>query len=297
MRSSVREPINGANANSSFAERKDGIQISESQYSNLAELVYRLSGINLGVGKKDLMRARLAKRLRVSGCRDVREYLNRLEKDSTGSELILFLDCITTNKTDFFRESQHFDFLVRDFLPRLDKVCKDGAPLLIWSAACSTGEEPYTLAMVLLENKTSWSRRDAKILASDLSTQVLDHAKRGVYAMERVSDIPRSLLTRYFQRGTKQWEGHARVRPELRSMIQFKRINLMDPFEFQQKFHIIFCRNTMIYFDRETRERLTNKFHECIAPGGYLFVGHSESLTGVNHPFKFIRPAVYRKEG
>ena len=152
------------------------------------------------------------------------------------------------------------------------------------------------MAIVLLEEHAAWSRRGAKILASDISTQVLGHAQRGVYAMERVAGLPRPILTRYFQRGVKKWEGHARVRPEVRSMVQFRRINLMDPFDFQQKFHIIFCRNTMIYFDRETRERLTNKFHDFLASGGYLFVGHSESLTGVNHPFKFIRPAVYRKE-
>ena len=296
MRQSPSDSSNGKKEETSFLIRKEGVQISDKQYSSLAELVYRLSGINLGTGKKDLMKARLAKRLRITGCRDVDEYIKQLERDKTGSELVSFLDCITTNKTDFFREPQHFEFLIQDFLPKLDKICKDGGPLLIWSAACSTGEEPYTLAIVLMENQATWSRRGVQILASDLSTKVLDHAKKGVYATDRITGIPRPYLTHYFQKGTKKWEGHVRVRKELRDMIHFKRINLMDQFEFRRQFYVIFCRNTMIYFDRETRERLTNKFYNCIAPGGYLFVGHSESLTGVNHPFKFVRPAVYRKE-
>lgn len=296
MQHSDSEHINQENENSPFMIKPGGIQISNSQYTNLANLVYRLSGINLGSGKKDLLKARLAKRLRATGCRDVREYVQYLEQDSTGGELVSFLDCITTNKTDFFREPQHFEFLTQEFLPKLDKVIKDNSPLLIWSAACSTGEEPYTLAMVLMESKSAWARRGAQILASDLSTKVLDHAQRGIYGMDRVAGLPRSVLTHYFQRGTKKWADYVRVRQELRSMVKFRRINLMDPFQFQQKFQVIFCRNTMIYFDRETRERLTNKFYDCVAPGGYLFVGHSESLTGVNHPFKFVRPAIYRKE-
>ncbi|MCA1987777.1 MAG: protein-glutamate O-methyltransferase [Desulfarculus sp.] len=273
-----------------------GFQLTEAQFSKLASLVYRLCGIHLGEGKRELLRARLAKRLRATGCRDVQEYIERLEGDRSGHELVCFLDVITTNKTDFFREPKHFEFLVDDVLPKLDKLCHGNEPLRIWSAACSTGEEPYTLAMVLMENRALWERRGAGILASDLSTKVLEQAQNGVYAQDRVADIPRPFLTKYFQRGTNRWAGYVRVRPELRKMIQYRRLNLMDNFDFDKPFHVIFCRNVMIYFDKPTQERLVEKFRACLVQGGYLMVGHSESLTGIHHRLAFTRPAVYRRQ-
>ena len=273
-----------------------GFQLTEAQFSKLASLVYSLCGIHLGEGKRELLRARLAKRLRATGCRDVQDYIERLEGDRSGHELVCFLDVITTNKTDFFREPKHFEFLVDEVLPKLDKLCSGGEPQRIWSAACSTGEEPYTLAMVLLEHRALWERRGAGILASDLSTKVLEQAQNGVYAQDRVADIPRPFLTKYFQRGTNRWAGYVRVRPELRKMVQFRRLNLMDAFDFDKPFHVIFCRNVMIYFDKPTQERLVEKFRNCLAPGGYLMVGHSESLTGIRHRLAFTRPAVYRRQ-
>ena len=273
-----------------------GFQLTEAQFSKLASLVYSLCGIHLGEGKRELLRARLAKRLRATGCRDVQDYIERLEGDRSGHELVCFLDVITTNKTDFFREPKHFEFLVDEVLPKLDKLCSGGEPQRIWSAACSTGEEPYTLAMVLLEHRALWERRGAGILASDLSTKVLEQAQNGVYAQDRVADIPRPFLTKYFQRGTNRWAGYVRVRPELRKMVQYRRLNLMDNFDFDKPFHVIFCRNVMIYFDKPTQERLVEKFRNCLAPGGYLMVGHSESLTGIRHRLAFTRPAVYRRQ-
>jgi chemotaxis protein methyltransferase CheR len=273
-----------------------GIMISDAQYTKLASLVYSLCGINLGTSKKELLKARLVKRLRATGISDVRAYMNYLQQDADGSELISFLDCITTNKTDFFRENQHFEFLANDILPNLNKLCGPSAPLRIWSAACSTGEEPYTLSIVLLENQSLWKDRGAGILASDISTKVLSHGKNGVYALERLVPIPKPILRTYFQRGVNRWEGHGRVRPQVKSLVEFKRINLMEPFSFEKAFHVIFCRNVMIYFDKPTREKLVGKFGECLVPGGYLFVGHSESLTGIEHKLKFVRPAVYRRE-
>ena len=273
-----------------------GFQLSEAQFDKLASLVYSLCGIHLGEGKRELLRARLAKRLRATGCRDVKQYIQRLEGDHSGQELVCFLDVITTNKTDFFREPKHFEFLVEEVLPKLDKLCAAGEPLRIWSAACSTGEEPYTLAMVLMEHRALWERRGASILASDLSTKVLDQAQGGVYALDRAGDIPRPLLTKYFQRGTNRWAGYVRVRPELRKLVQFRRINLMDSFNFDKPFHVIFCRNVMIYFDKPTQERLVDKFRNCLVQGGLLMVGHSESLTGIKHRLAFTRPAVYRRQ-
>jgi chemotaxis protein methyltransferase CheR len=273
-----------------------GVQVTDAQYQKLAKLVYRLCGINLGDSKKELLKARLAKRLRATGCPDVRTYISQLEEDSSGTELVCFLDVITTNKTDFFREPQHFEFMAKEILPKLDKLCGPNEALRLWSAASSTGEEIYTIAIVLQENKQHWSRRGAQLFASDLSTQVLEHGRRAVYTMERAACIPRAALTRYFQRGQNRWQGHVRVRPELRNMVEWRRVNLMDPFNFKQRFHVIFCRNVMIYFDKPTQERLVQKFHDCLVPGGYLFVGHSESLTGITHRLGFVRPAVYRRE-
>ena len=273
-----------------------GFQLTEAQFAKLASLVYSLCGIHLGEGKRELLRARLAKRLRATGCRDVKDYIEVMEGDRSGQELVCFLDVITTNKTDFFREPKHFEFLVDEVLPKLDKLCAGGEALRIWSAACSTGEEPYTLAMVLMESRALWERRGAGILASDLSTKVLEQAQNGVYAQDRATDIPRPLLTKYFQRGTNRWAGYVRVRPELRKMVQFRRINLMDPFDFDKPFHVIFCRNVMIYFDKPTQERLVDKFRNCLVQGGYLMVGHSESLTGIHHRLAFARPAVYRRQ-
>ena len=273
-----------------------GVKITDAQYQKLRSLIYSLCGIHLGDGKRELLKARLAKRLRATGRPDVRSYISFLENDASGDELVNFLDVITTNKTDFFRENQHFEFMSSQVLPRLDQLCGRGGDLRIWSSACSTGEEPYTIAMVLLEQRNAWAGRNAQVLATDLCTRVLEHARRGVYAAERVAGIPRSILTRYFQRGMPRWQGPVRIRPDVRAMVPFERLNLMDPFKFDKPFHLIFCRNVMIYFDRSTQEKLVSKFFNLLVPGGYLFVGHSESLTGIKHSLAFVAPAVYRRE-
>ena len=273
-----------------------GLDLSEAQFRKLAKLVYGICGINLGDDKRDLLRARLAKRFRTIGVQGVDDYIRRLENDTQGCEIVGFLDCVTTNKTDFFREPQHFDFLANQVFPGIDKICGRGENYRIWSSACSSGEEPYTLAMVALENRARLGGHQVEILASDLSTKVLGQAERGIYAMDRVQGIPRNLLTAYFQKGQGNWGGHVRVKAAVRNLVSFRRINLMERFDFKQTFHAIFCRNVMIYFDKETRARLVDKFKACLPRGGYLFVGHSESLTGLEHKLKFVRPAVYRKE-
>ena len=272
------------------------ISISDAQYKKLAQLVYSLSGINLGDSKKELLKARLAKRMRVTGVRNVGDFISRLEKDSSGEELIGFLDSITTNKTDFYREPQHFDFLSTEVLPSMDKLCGPNGKFNMWCAAASTGEEPYTLAITLMEGQQYWSRRGVSFLASDIDTQVLKHAQRGIYSQDRVTGIPRNVLTKYFQKGANRWSGHVRVKAPLRNMIEFRKVNLMDDFGFDGTLHVIFCRNVMIYFDKPTQQRLVEKFYNCLCKGGYLFVGHSESLTGIKHRLRFVRPAIYRKE-
>ena len=285
-----------SSASAETASSAVGLKLSDSQFRKLAKLVYRISGISLGEDKRDLLRARLAKRFRTIGVQGIDEYIQRLENDTQGHEIVGFLDCVTTNKTDFFREPQHFDFMARQVFPQIDRICARGENYRIWSAACSSGEEPYTLAMVALENQALLGGRQVEILASDLSTKVLSQAGKGIYPMERVAGIPRNLLTAYFQKGQGDWQGHVRLKASVRSLVSYRRINLMERFDFKQVFHAIFCRNVMIYFDKETRSRLVDKFKACLPKGGYLFVGHSESLTGLEHKLKFVRPAVYRKE-
>ena len=270
--------------------------LTSAQYKQISEFIYKISGINLGDGKEGLLRARMTKLLRASKTGSVEEYIKRMEADTSGSLLISFLDVVTTNKTDFFRENQHFIFFSETVLSSLSEICQPGEPLRIWCAASSTGEEPYTIAMVLQEHRDLWAKRGAQIFASDLSSKVLQHAAQCIYAKERVSNIPKNLLYSYFQKGTGPYEGFVRVRKPLRTMIRFSRINLMEKFDFAQKFHIIFCRNVMIYFDRPTQERLVAKFYDIMLPQSYLFVGHSESLTGIDHKFAFVKPAIYRKE-
>lgn len=261
-------------------------------------MVYEKCGINLREGKKELVRARLGKRLRETGFEDFRAYYKFLSEDETGDELVHMLDAISTNLTSFFREEKHFNFLTETVFPSYVTGKKQGGSrrLRLWSAGCSSGEEPYTLAISLLEYFGQGTAYDINILATDISTKVLAQASRGVYPAARLSRMPQHLLTKYFQRGHGSNEGNFRAKPLLRDMIEFKRLNLMEPFPFKEVFNLIFCRNVMIYFDKETQQLLINKFYDCIVPDGHLLTGHSESLTGIRHAFKYIRPSVYQKQ-
>ena len=257
------------------------VALGAAEFREIGALVRDVAGIQLPAGKEGLVRARLAKRLRAHGVSSYGEYLE-LVRDPSGGELAEMVDVLTTNKTDFFRESAHFDVLARDVLPPLGT-----APVRIWSAGCATGEEPYTLAMVLREA----GRHDAKILATDISRRVLAHAKAGVYADAAVRPVPDALRTRHFARTERGWEAGA----GLKSLVTFARLNLMARWPMRGPFHAIFCRNVMIYFDRDTQQALVARFRELLAPGGYLFVGHSESLTALRHDFTYVLPAVYRR--
>jgi chemotaxis protein methyltransferase CheR len=268
--------------------------LTDDNFIKFKDLIYNKCGICLHDGKKELVRARLNKRLRQTGIKTFTDYYKYLTQEDNGNELVVMLDAISTNKTSFFREIKHFDFLKENVFPSY-AAGDYGRRLRFWSAACSSGEEPYTLAISLLEylGQTNF---DIKILATDISTKVLGEAQRGVYPEERIEDIPGPLIRSYFQQGQGRQQGYYRVKPNLRNLISFKRFNLMDKFPFNTIFQFIFCRNVMIYFDKKTQERLVNKFHQCLIPGGYLMIGHSESLTGVNHPFKYIQPSVYQKD-
>ena len=267
--------------------------ITSDEFVRFRTLIYDESGIALGDQKQTLLASRLSKRLRDLGLTTFTEYYEHVTGDLTKEEFTRMLDLISTNKTDFFREPKHFDYLRERILPALAGERR----IRIWSSACSTGEEPYTIAMTLYEGVDDPQRWDFKILASDLSTRVLAKAAAGLYEADRVRDVPPEVVRRHFLRGRGESEGLVKVKPHLASMIRFRRLNLMDDrFPIKSPLDLIFCRNVMIYFDRPTQEQLVNKFYRYLKPGGHLFIGHSESLQWVEHPFKVMGPTIYRKE-
>lgn len=271
------------------------LQLSDTEFSRLCRLVHRHAGIHLTVHKKELVRARLMKVLRGRSLASFQEYYDLVLADKSGVELACLLDALSTNLTAFAREPGHFQYLAQEILPAWRQG--QGEPLrqTLWSAGCSTGEEPYTLAMILMDTFPGEDLSQVKIYASDLNTQVLTQAERGVYPLARMEPIPPEWRRRFFQKGVREQEGFVRVKSEVRRLVNFFRLNLMDPFPFQEKMDVIFCRNVMIYFEKETQAKLVDKFYHCLRPGGYFFIGHSESLCNHQHQFKYVKPTIYRK--
>ena len=269
--------------------------LSEADYEFLRRTIYDLSRINLGPDKRALVSARVGKRLRALGVPSYREYCQNLRTASGAEELGNLVDAISTNHTHFFREESHFDFLRNQLLPqRQANPALRAEPLRLWSAACSSGEEPFTLAIVLAEffqGTAPWH-----IEATDISTRILARAEAAIYDEAKVEPVPRELLRRYFQRGGGEWAGHFRVKEALRERITFRHLNLLQPdYPFHSRFHVIFCRNVMIYFDRPTQEKLVAKFTDQLEPGGHLIVGHSESLGNIRHKLRLLQPTIYQK--
>jgi len=265
-------------------------------FEKFRKLIFEESGINLNSEKKELVRTRLLRRLQKCEIPSYKEYYDYVIKDS--AEMVHMLDAISTNLTSFFREPKHFQFLNNKLLPELinETRKKDSRRIRVWSAGSSTGEEPYSLMMTVLEHIENALVWDIKLLATDISTEVLGKAKKGVYASDRMKTIPQNLTRKYFQKGCGKNNGLMKVKENVKKLIHFNRINLMDnTYPFSGLFDFIFCRNVMIYFDRKTQEELINKFYSHLQKGGYLFIGHSESLTGVTHPFSYIQPTIYRK--
>ncbi|MCK4467966.1 MAG: protein-glutamate O-methyltransferase [Desulfobacterales bacterium] len=271
-------------------------ELRDIDFEKISRLLYELCGINLHEGKKELVKARLGKRLRGGNFRSFADYCRYVTTEEGIGELITMIDSLSTNLTSFFREESHFHRL-RKVMPEMVKAAGNGRcvpNLRIWSAGCSTGEEPYSLAITLKE--ISKNRNcNLKILATDISTRTLSAAAAGVYPEEKVKNIPPLLLRKYFQIGQGRWDGYYRVKKDLKDSVEFMRFNLMETPSFNDLFDIIFCRNVMIYFDKKTQDGLVNRFYDCLKEKGYLFVGHSESLTGLTHQFKYIEPSVYRK--
>lgn len=290
-----RSGILGEQANPSMLWPAFAPQLSEEEFLHIRRLVHRHAGIHLPHQKKILVQARLAKLLRVKGLDNFREYCRLLREDKSGRELAELLDVITTNQTAFWREPGHFLLLAQDILPAWRRQKWSGLNWRFWSAGCSSGEEPYTLAMVLMEVLPPEDRKKVKIYASDLNTQVLTQARQGIYPEDRIAPLPAEWQKRFFLKGRSRWAGFVRLRPEVRNLVHFFHLNLMDDFDFHEELDLIFCRNVMIYFDRQTQGQVVEKFYRSLKPGGYLFLGHSESLCNFRHRFRYVKPAVYQK--
>ena len=274
-------------------------RLTDKDFERFSRLVYSHCGIKLPPHKRSMLEARLRKRLRAHNLNTFEDYAEMVfsQEDST-EELVKLIDVVTTNKTDFFREPAHFDYMVNHTLPYLINSFGAGIsqPLKIWSAGCSTGKEPYTLAMVLKEYQADSPDFRFDILGTDICTDVLDTAVQGIYNAIKADPIPEKLKKKYLLRSKDAENRKIRIVPELRSMIRFRRLNFMDDdFGFREPFDIIFCRNVIIYFDRPTQERLLGKLVDNLDSGRYIFLGHSETLLGLNLPLKQMAPSVYRK--
>jgi chemotaxis protein methyltransferase CheR len=267
--------------------------IGEAEYEFIRQLVYEHSRINLGAEKKALVAARVMKRLRALKLPDFDIYFQYLRSSKGRQEAPLLVEAISTNHTQFFRESRHFDFLKNVIVPKW-RAHGPGA-VRVWSAAGSSGEEPYTIAIVLAEAlglKSDW-----RILATDISMRMLDLGRNAIYSADRLTHVPPEMQRRYFQRGVGASEGQYRVKEELRRRVEFVQLNLLQPhYPFATEFDLILCRNVMIYFDRETQQTLIEKMTPYLVGGGYLMVGHSESLNGIRHRLSVVEPAIYQKK-
>jgi chemotaxis protein methyltransferase CheR len=272
-----------------------GYQITVGEFNKLRTLLYDRFGFHLTDQKKTLVIERLQKVLRQRGFSNFSQYYDFVQRDRTGEALLELIDRISTNHTFFFREQEHFNFLNEAILPELVKrgAATGRKKLRIWSAGCSSGEEPYSVAIELARYfKNELKNWDIAILATDISTSVLAKAEAGIYNENQLQGVENNMRRSYFQVCEQGWQ----VKPEIRRLVTFRRLNLMlENYPFRGLFDLILCRNVMIYFDSETRENLIAKFAKYTQQGGYLFIGHSESLTRENKFFKYIQPAVYRR--
>jgi chemotaxis protein methyltransferase CheR len=274
----------------------DEESLSRRDFARLSDLIHARAGIFLGPEKKAMVEVRLKRRLQALRIATYQEYCDLVfRRGGNEDELVHLIDVITTNKTDFFREPAHFQFLAEHALPELG--ARAGVrSFLTWSAGCSSGEEPYTLGMVLGDYAAAHPEFRFRILATDISTVMLDKARLGIYPAEAISPIPLPLLQKYFLRSRNRESLQVRVAPELRRAVEFRRLNFMDSdYAMGEKANAIFCRNVLIYFDRATQRAILNKLIAYLAPQGYLFVGHSETLHDMDLPVVPVAPALYQK--
>lgn len=270
------------------------MNITKEEFSKLTSYIKGNFGINLTEKKITLITNRLSNILDQNNFNSFSEYYNYVTNDKSGKAVIELLNKITTNHTFFCREQKHFDFLRDEVLPYLEEKENNARDIRIWSAGCSSGQEPYTLAMIIKDyfgkKHNLW---DTKILATDISAQVLKKASDGIYPNESILEVSNEWKNKYFKKYDSE---NVKVSDDIRKEIIYKRFNLMNPFPFRKKFHVIFCRNVMIYFDTETKRKLIDKYYRAMEPGGFLFIGHSESIERKYTDFKYVQPAIYRKE-
>ncbi len=267
------------------------ITLTDKEFITLTEFVQKKYGINL-TKKRTLIEGRLSGVLAEKGMKSFEEYMNLLFKDTTGTELTTLLNRITTNHTFFMREVEHFQYLTQHVLPYFERRCPSKV-LRIWSAGCSSGQEPYTMAMAMDEyfgsSKSQW---DTVILATDISMNAMEKAKKATYPIEGLKDIPEQWRARYTHNNK---DGTFTITEKIRKEVIFRPLNLMEPFPFKKPFDLIFCRNVMIYFDAPTKDTLVNKFFDFTADGGFLFIGHSEVINREATRYKYIKPAIYQR--
>jgi chemotaxis protein methyltransferase CheR len=271
--------------------REAHVELSKRTFDRVRKLVYHAAGIDLRPGKESMVSARLGRLMRTTGLQTYEECLDQVESDTTGRMLVGLIDALTTNYTYFLREPAHFDFMAKEILPRIAQRGR----IEIWCAAAATGEEPYSIAFTLLETLGTGAAAHSRILATDISVRALTAARTGVYPADRFRNVPAAWLPKYLLRGEGSSSGLYKIKPEVGRVVEFRRLNLVEPFQPGAVFPLISCRNVMIYFDKPTQERIVNRLAMFLEPGGYLFVGLSESLNGMSHPLEYVRPSIYRK--
>ncbi|HVT12742.1 MAG TPA: protein-glutamate O-methyltransferase CheR [Fimbriimonadaceae bacterium] len=275
--------------------------LTREEFLAFRELIHRHTGIFLADAKHALVNARLRRRLLFHNLDSFTDYYRILiEEGVNGGEFREMINCITTNKTDFFREPHHFEFVRDVFLPEMQHLASVRLvprKIRVWHAGCSTGEEPYTMGMTLMESLANFQAWDVRQLASDIDTNVLDFAEAGIYDQERIDKVPETLRQRYFMKGKGKRDGLYKVVPPLRSLVTFRQINLLAdqwPIRSDVRFDVIFCRNVMIYFDKPTQKKLLERFSSLLRPGGYLLIGHSESMLGLSDRYESLGKTIYR---
>jgi chemotaxis protein methyltransferase CheR len=283
------EAIDPPGRSSRLASRRD-----EDACEFIIALIYERSRIRLHEGKQALIKARLGKRMRLLGCACLADYCELLQSPGNHEEITHAVDALTTNFTNFLREEDHFQFLVDQALPAL--LGRNRRKFHLWSAACASGEEPFSLAFYLDEKYPLAEGWDWHILATDISTKALAKAQAGVYAADRLAGLSDAWLRRHFQKGSGASEGYFRIKSRLRERVTFRQVNLLGVCDFSERFEAVLCRNVMIYFDRPTQQQLVNNLSRFVVPAGYLLIGHSESLNGLPVPFRCLRPSYYQRQ-
>jgi len=293
-RSDSRPRVSG---NCGISGTVEELSLSPVLFSRFQQLIYNESGIWLGPQKQALLTSRLARRLRTLGLSTMSEYFRLVTQTDQQHERSVMLDCITTNETHFFREPRHFDYLAQEVIPRWKQEAEVGKRIRhvnVWCAGCSTGEEPYSLAMLFLRHLPAEAGWFPQILASDISTRVVEKAREATFPIEKANEIPKDYLRAYMLKGTKESSGTMRAVPELQKIVRFARINLFaDSYPVQGTFDLIFCRNVLIYFDDRSKQKVVAGLVRHLSPSGLLFVGHSEHLHGISRELKLVAPTVY----